>query len=139
MRAHGVTNYPDPGSNGTITGTGIDFGSAAFRAARARCASLSPMPPIRTHATAQAVRQALASAACMRDHGFPDFPDPIVTSTLPTPPPGQPSAAGGTGGTTEYGNGILFKVPGSIDTSSSAFQAAARACNSPLYVPGSAP
>jgi hypothetical protein len=135
MRAHGVTNYPDPGS----TVTGFNMGSATFRSARAKCASLSPMPPVDTHATAQQVRQALASAACIRDHGFPGFPDPIVTSTLPTPPPGPPSAGSGTAGTTEYSNGILFKIPGSIDTSSSAFQAAAKACNSPLYVPGGAP
>jgi hypothetical protein len=138
MRAHGVTNYPDPSSD-SVTGTDIDFGSATFQAARATCAKLSPMPPIKTHATAQQVRQALASAACIRAHGFPDFPDPIVTSTLPTPPPGPPSAGGGTPGTTEYSNGILFKIPSSIDPSSSAFQAAAKACNSALYVPGGAP
>jgi hypothetical protein len=139
MRGHGVANYPDPDSGGDVSGTGIDFGSATFRAARAKCAKLSPMPPIETHATAQQVRQAVESAACMRDHGFPDFPDPIVTSTLPTPPPGAPSAGGGTPGTTVYSNGILFKVPSSIDTSSSLFQAAAKACDSPLYVPGGAP
>jgi hypothetical protein len=139
MRAHGVTNFPDPGSSDSVIGTDIDFGSATFQAARAKCAKLSPMPAIKTHATAQQVRQALASAACIRDRGFPDFPDPIVTSTLPTPPPGPPSAGGGTPGSTEYSNGILFKIPSSIDTSSAAFQAAAKACNSPLYVPGGAP
>jgi hypothetical protein len=137
MRAHGITNYPDPGSESSSAG--IDFGSATFQSARAQCASLSPMPPVNTHATEQQIRQAVESAACMRDHGFPDFPDPVVTATLPTPPPGPPSAGGGTPGTTEYSNGILFKVPISIDTSSPAFQAVAKACNSPLYVPGGAP
>jgi hypothetical protein len=139
MRAHGVTNYPDPGSGDSVTGTGIDFGSATFQTARARCAKLSPMPPVNTHATAQQIRQAVESATCMRDHGFANFPDPIVTATPPTPPPGPPSAGGGTPGTTEYSNGILFMIPGSIDTSSPAFQAAAKVCNSPLYVPGGAP
>jgi hypothetical protein len=137
MRAHGVTDYPDPDSESSSTG--IDMNSATFQSARAKCAKLSPLPPVNTHATAEQVRQALASAACIRDHGFPGFPDPIVTSTLPTPPPGPPSAGSGTAGTTDYSNGILFKIPGSIDTSSPAFQAAAKACNSPLYVPGGAP
>jgi hypothetical protein len=140
MRAHGVTNYPDPGSSGiSNAGTGIDFGSATFQSARAKCSKLSPMPPIDTHATEQQIRQAVESATCMRDHGFPSFPDPIVTSTPPAPPPGPPSTGSGTPGTTEYGDGILFKVPISIDVSSAAFQAAAKACNSPLYVPGGAP
>jgi hypothetical protein len=137
MRAHGVTNYPDPGSENSSTG--IDMNSATFESARAKCASLMPFGHISTHATEQQITQALASATCIRDHGFPAFPDPIVTSTYtPASEGAAPSAGGGTGGTTSYSNGILFKVPSSIDTSSAAFQAAAKACNSPLYVPGGA-
>jgi hypothetical protein len=138
MRAHGVTNFPDPGSSDSVTG--IDPDSATFLSAKAKCAKLSPMPPVKTHATEQQISQALESAKCMRAHGFPDFPDPVVTSTPPTfggVPPGQ--APSGSGGSTSYSNGILFKVPASIDVSSAAFQAAAKACNSPLYVPGGAP
>jgi len=135
MRAHGVTNFPDPGSGDSGTSNaGIDMGSATFQSARAKCAALSPMPPIKTHASQQQIRQALESAQCMRDHGVPNFPDPIVTSTPPAPasvPPG--SGTGGPGYSESYGNGILFKVPGSIDVSSPAFQAAAKACNSPFY------
>jgi hypothetical protein len=142
MRAHGVPNYPEP-SNGnsgtTIAGTGINMASSAFQSAKAKCYQLMPGGVPDTHATQQQITQALESAKCMRDRGFPNFPDPVVTSTLPTPPPGPPSAGSGTPGTTEYSNGILFKIPGSIDTSSPAFQAAAKVCNSPLYVPGGAP
>jgi hypothetical protein len=134
MRANGVSDFPDPGSDNSSTG--IDMGSATFRSARAKCASLSPLPPVDTHATEQQIRQAVESATCMRDHGYPNFPDPVVTSAPPTPPPGPPSAGGGTPGTTEYSNGILFKIPISIDVSAPAFQAAAKACDSPLYVPG---
>jgi hypothetical protein len=136
MRAHGVANYPDPGS----TVTGLNMNSSTFLSAREACAKLSPMPAVNTHATAEQIRQAVASAACIRDHGFPNFPDPIVTSTYtPANEGAPPSADGGTGGSTSYSNGILFKIPGSIDTSSPAFQAAAKACNSWLYVPGGAP
>jgi hypothetical protein len=123
MRAHGVTNYPEPGSAQTgtsIAGTGtMNPASPTFRAAQAKCAKLSPLPPIKTHATEKQIRQALETARCMRHHGVPDFPDPIVTSTQPAPTVGY---------TQEYGNGILFKVPLSI-VNSSAFDAAAKACN----------
>ena len=136
MRAHGVAGYPDPGS----TVTGLNMNSPTFQSAREACAKLSPMPAVNTHATAQQIRQAVASATCIRDHGFPNFPDPIVTSTYtPANRGAPPSAGGGTGGSTAYSNGILFKIPSSIDTSSAAFQAAAKACNSWLYVPGGAP
>jgi hypothetical protein len=139
MRAHGVPNYPEPsnGDGGTsLAGTGINMASSAFQSAKAKCYQLMPGGVPKTHATQQQVTQALESAQCMRDHGFPNFPDPIVTSTLPTPAPGAPSSGSGTPGTTEYSNGLLFHIPSSIDVSSPAFQAAAKACNSPLYVPG---
>jgi hypothetical protein len=139
MRAHGVPNYPEPssGDGGTsLAGTGINMASSAFQSAKAKCYQLMPGGVPKTHATQQQVTQALESAQCMRDHGFPNSPDPIVTSTLPTPAPGAPSSGSGTPGTTEYSNGLLFHIPSSIDVSSPAFQAAAKACNSPLYVPG---
>lgn len=44
MRAHGVTNYPDPqggsGSNNTINLTGIDLNSPQFQAAQQTCSHL---------------------------------------------------------------------------------------------------
>ncbi len=136
MRAHGVPNFPDPGS-GSSGGAGIDMASPTFRSAQAKCAKLSGLGVVKTTATEQQIRQAVQSSDCLRDHGYPDFPDPIVTSTPPAPP-SEPPAQGpsGSGGSTFYGNGILFKVPGSINTSSPAFQKVAKACNSPLYVPG---
>jgi hypothetical protein len=139
MRAHGVPNYPEPsnGNSGTsIAGTGINMPSSAFQSAKAKCYQLMPGGVPDTHATQQQITQALESATCMRDHGFPNFPDPVVTSKLPTPAPGAPGSGSGTGGSSVYSNGILFQVPSSIDVSSSAFQVAAKACDSPLYVPG---
>ena len=141
MRAHGVPNYPEP-SNGnsgtTIAGTGINMASSAFQSAKAKCYQLMPGGVPDTHATQQQITQALESTACMRDHGFPNFPDPVVTSTLPTPAPGTPGSGSGSGagGSSVYSNGILFQVPSSIDVSSSAFQTAAKDCDSPFYVPG---
>ncbi len=124
MRAHGVTNYPDPGS----TATGLNMDTPTFTSARAKCAKLSPLGAINTHATEQEIKQALESASCMRDHGLPNFPDPTVTTTLPTHPSGPPSTWGVARYSYDYSNGILFKIPASI-VNSPAFDAAARACD----------
>jgi hypothetical protein len=130
MRAHGVTNYPEPGST---AGAGLNPASPTFQSARAKCSKLSPFGTVKTHATEQQIRQALETTKCMRDHGVPDFPDPIVTSTPPGfgsgVPSGPPSTWGnGPGYNQEYSNGILFKIPSSI-ANSAAFTAAAEACN----------
>ena len=80
MRKHGVTNFPDPNSQGVITihsGMGIDPGSPAFRSARSVCQKLLPNGGQPTPAQmAQRQQQMLAFSACMRAHGLKDFPDP---------------------------------------------------------------
>lgn len=80
MRKHGVTNFPDPNSDGVITihsGMGIDPGSPSFRSARTTCAKLLPNGGQPTPAQiAERQRQMLAFSTCMRAHGLKDFPDP---------------------------------------------------------------
>ena len=80
MRKHGVTNFPDPNSQGVITihsGEGIDPGSPAFTSARTACDKLLPNGGQPTPAQiAQRQQQMLAFSACMRAHGLKDFPDP---------------------------------------------------------------
>ena len=80
MRKHGVTNFPDPNSQGVIalhSGMGIDPGSPAFQTARTVCAKLLPNGGRPTPAQiAKQQQQMLAFSACMRSHGIKDFPDP---------------------------------------------------------------
>lgn len=123
MRDHGVTNYPEPG--GDSSGFSVaDSDSPTYQSAQEKCQSLAP-GAVKTQATSQQITKALQTASCMRDHGVTNFPDPVVTSTLPTP--GSPSS-----GTAQYSymysNGILFKIPSSV-VNSPAYQAAARTCN----------
>lgn len=110
MRAHGVTDFPDPtiGSNGlptlTINAGDVDPQSPAFRAARQVCKQDLPnlgsqTPAERATATAAALRY----ATCMRSEGVPDFPDP-------------------------NGQGLI--QAGNVDASSPQFQKAETACNS---------
>ena len=89
MRAHGVSNFPDPtaGPDGasfsrraspgssTVTINGITFTGPAFEAAVRACKLFgggSGPPPI---SESQKLAD-LRFAACMRAHGVPNFPDP---------------------------------------------------------------
>jgi hypothetical protein len=79
MRAHGVPSLSDPNSQGLAQiDAGVDPHSPVFRSAMNACRQLVPSgfgPPTAAQ-LAQAQRQLLAFAKCMRSHSIPDFPDP---------------------------------------------------------------
>lgn len=96
MRAHGVPNFPDPGSNGnggiqiqatktagsgaSMTVNGVSVSAPAFQSAMQSCRSDLPNgghPPPLSAARKQAMLQ---FSACMRAHGLPNFPDPMFGS-----------------------------------------------------------
>jgi hypothetical protein len=99
MRSHGVPNFPDPGSAGQIPKADpqqLGVSSSQLQAAQQACQHLIPA----TGTTAeqqqetqcamadncsQAVVQQWMSglrtlAQCLRSHGEPNWPDPIITS-----------------------------------------------------------
>jgi hypothetical protein len=79
MRAHGVTDFPDPDSSGDITiqsGSGLDPANPVFRSAQRACQSLAPTPSREEHHGTS--DQALRFSQCMRAHGISGFPDPEV-------------------------------------------------------------
>jgi hypothetical protein len=125
MRAHGVTHFPDPTGHGIhIGGTGINPRSPAFQAAQKTCFKLLPGGGPQGHpASEQQIKQATATAECMRKHGVTNFPDPIVSRAPPT------SLNPANYSSIEAGNGLIIAVPRSIDESSPAFIHAAKACN----------
>ena len=118
MRGHGVLNFYFSGSRSasdsstalSIMGhylTGVNPQTAQFSAAMKACKHLLPgggPPPM----TQRQINQMVKFAACMRAHGYPDYPDPIVQN----------------GGIEEQ------PLPSSIDTSSPQFQAAQQTCSS---------
>jgi hypothetical protein len=93
MRKHGITNFPDPNSQGVISihsGMGIDPASPAFGSARAICSKLLPNGGRPTPAQiAQRQQQMLQFSACMRSHGLKDFPDPSNGGLRLTAHPGS--------------------------------------------------
>ena len=92
MRAHGLSNFPDPvagpggegfpeglmvSSNGSsLTVDGTSFSGPALKSAEKACQEFLPPggpPPALSESQKLA---ALRFARCMRAHGVPDFPDP---------------------------------------------------------------
>jgi hypothetical protein len=80
MRAHGVPGFPDPeldSSGSLVKKPLLESTFNASPSARAACAHLMPkrgLLPTQAQQE-QHQRQQLAFAACMRRHGFPQFPD----------------------------------------------------------------
>ena len=86
VRAHGVPNFPDPGSDGQIPkGSAQQFGvsSSQLQAAQTVCQNLLPAGPNHLFPASE-VQQLLAGmrtfAHCMRSHGVPNWPDPSTFS-----------------------------------------------------------
>jgi hypothetical protein len=114
MRANGLPNVPDPGSNGALPNPALP----AFQAAEKACAKLQPVglhlhgPPERSAAE---LRPALAFAHCMRAHRISNFPDPLTTVSDVE--------------TLTLGPGEYFPDPGPTEVfHSPAFRQAAKAC-----------
>jgi hypothetical protein len=118
MRTHGVagfyftTSVPSAPPEGGVIGDHQYYAAynstPAFEAAQRTCGRLDAVgtPSGVTH---QQFLRELRSAECMRSHGYSDWPDP------------NPNERG-------------FRVPVSIDTNSTQFEAAAKACGLPANV-----
>jgi hypothetical protein len=119
MRAHGVTNFPDPGSGGDLAinanNLGMDPNSATFQNAQKACQKNLPNGgKISPSQQAAMEQQALKFSQCMRAHGIANFPDPQFHS--------------GPGG----GAGVSLQLPAGTDAQSPQFQAAQNACQKDL-------
>lgn len=119
MRAHGVPAFPDPSPQGNFSGSQtriIAHSVPQAGDANLQCRPLLPNGGFQGSATQlqqyqeQAMRHALKYVACMRTHGFPDFPDP------------QPAPDG---------YGVNVNTPSSIDQYSPQYAAADKTCNGP--------
>ena len=78
MQAHGIKDFPDPSGGGLqITGglnSDLNPNNPLFTSAQNACKSLMPQPTAAQKA--QALKDGLKMATCMRAHGIKDFPDP---------------------------------------------------------------
>jgi hypothetical protein len=129
MRAHGVSNFPDPptGGGGTqIGGSGLNPQAPAFRSAQQACKTFLPNGGPSTHMSESELRRAFAFAQCMRSHGQPTFPDPTQ------------GAAPGNDEPVLALQGMFFKLSPGLSPKSPAFQEAVSRCGiRPPAKPGS--
>jgi len=85
MRSHGVTDFPDPDASGEIqldAGPGSDLSpdNPTFKAADEAC---KPLLPEGSGEPPAGIKEAnIKYAACMRENGVTDFPDPQPDGTL---------------------------------------------------------
>lgn len=113
MRAHGVTNFPDPNSQGDFPPFHPNVSHQTSDAAQHVCQHLLPSGGggggVGTGKDQKKLAFFLNVAECMRRHGYPTYPDPTN--------PANPS----------QGSGTRFRGTG-IDTRSPEFQAAETNC-----------
>jgi hypothetical protein len=131
MRAHGVPNFPDPGTNGhgglmiessqrsggggSLKVNGVSVGSPAFRSAMQTCRSKLPNGGRPSAPSASQRAALLRFSQCMRAHGLTNFPDPTFQSNGAV--------------------GLEFGRQSGLDPNSPAFRTAQKACAS--FQPGS--
>lgn len=77
MRAHGISNFPDPqpGKGLQVNGNSVGQNTGTYKAADNACKSLMPAAPPGDHPV-QDRQVALKHSQCMRAHGVAKFPDP---------------------------------------------------------------
>jgi len=96
MRSHGVPNFPDPSSSGTLPKTSpqrLGVSDSQFQAAQGACQHLLPNTVNNSQLeqceaagvcsraeTQQMLTAGLRFARCMRSHGLPTWPDPTTDS-----------------------------------------------------------
>lgn len=88
MRGNGVSAFPDPDASGRLTidavanGSSLNPNAPAFKQALSACKALEPAGFTGSKRTPQQQQAGLKFAACIRENGVPDFPDPLPNGPL---------------------------------------------------------
>jgi hypothetical protein len=76
IREHGVPHFPDPDAKGDFV-FGIDVTPAVWQKAVHACKDLEPPGALSGKRSPKQQSAALRFAACIRENGVKDFPDPV--------------------------------------------------------------
>jgi hypothetical protein len=76
IRAHGVSDFPDPDAHNEFQ-YGVSVTPAVWKRAVAACKDLQPPGSLSAKRTPKEQSASLRFAQCIRDHGVKDFPDPV--------------------------------------------------------------
>jgi hypothetical protein len=105
IRAHGVSDFPDPNAKNQFE-YGVSVTPAVWTRATTACKDLQPPGTLSSKRTPQQQSASLRFAQCVRDNGVKDFPDPVngepIVNTYKIPSSNRP------GGMTIL-NGALHK------------------------------
>ena len=76
IRAHGVSDFPDPNAKNQFE-YGVSVSPAVWKQATTACKDLQPPGTLSAKRTTKQQSAALRFAQCIRDNGVKDFPDPV--------------------------------------------------------------
>jgi hypothetical protein len=76
IRAHGVSDFPDPDPKNEFQ-YGVSVTRAVWKRATTACKDLQPPGTLSSKRTAKQQSSALRFAQCVRQNGVRDFPDPV--------------------------------------------------------------
>lgn len=93
IRAHGVSDFPDPDAKNQFD-YGVSVSPAVWKQATTACRDLQPPGTLSSKRTPEQQSASLRFAQCIRDHGVEDFPDPVngepVVNTYKIPSSNRP-------------------------------------------------
>jgi hypothetical protein len=109
LRSHGLPKWPDPTNGGVFDKSKLRLTGYSVSQVRAveegPCKDLLAPSPAAPAITAADRADYLKAAACMRSHGFPDFPDPTFQNS-----------------------NVQTNIPSSVDQDAAPFRSAATIC-----------
>ena len=115
IRAHGVSDFPDPGAKNQFE-YGVSVSPAVWRQATTACKDLQPPGTLSGKRTPKQQSASLRFAQCIRDHGVKDFPDPVngdpVIDTTKIPSSNKPGGMTILNAATHKCGGILDLAAG---------------------------
>jgi hypothetical protein len=76
IRAHGVSDFPDPNEENQFE-YGVSVSPVVWKRATTACKELQPPGTLSGKRTPKQQSASLRFAQCVRDHGVKDFPDPV--------------------------------------------------------------
>ena len=76
IRAHGVSDFPDPNEKNQFE-YGVSVSPAVWKQATTACKGLQPPGTLSGKRTPKQQSASLRFAQCIRDNGVKDFPDPV--------------------------------------------------------------
>jgi hypothetical protein len=82
MRENGYPDFPDPKASGEFPTFGISVTGAVWLKALRACKELQPPGSLSAKRSPEQQTAARRFAQCVREHGVPDFPDPVKGEPL---------------------------------------------------------